>query len=60
MAESGLPLVSCPGTIAGIDLIGNQLIEVNVTSPTGLREIEALSDGHHAAAALELGERPPR
>lgn len=28
---------------AGIDVIGGQLTEVNVTSPTGIREIDALS-----------------
>jgi glutathione synthase len=41
----------------GIDLIGDQLIEVNVTSPTGLREIEALTAGRHDTAALDFGER---
>lgn len=29
--------------LAGIDVIGDMLIEINVTSPTGIREIEALS-----------------
>ncbi len=28
--------------LAGIDVIGDQLTEVNVTSPTGVREIDAL------------------
>lgn len=34
---------------AGIDIIGNQLIEVNVTSPTGLQELCRFSgeDHHH-------------
>jgi glutathione synthase len=36
LAELGLILV-------GIDVIGEKLTEVNVTSPTGLREIDALS-----------------
>jgi glutathione synthase len=27
----------------GIDVIGDRLTEINVTSPTGLREIDALS-----------------
>jgi glutathione synthase len=36
LAELGLMLV-------GIDVIGEQLTEINVTSPTGLREIDALS-----------------
>jgi len=30
-------------TFVGIDVIGDKLTEVNVTSPTGLREIDALS-----------------
>jgi glutathione synthase len=34
--QHGLPLV-------GIDVIGDRLTEVNVTSPTGIREIDALS-----------------
>ncbi|KJF19157.1 MULTISPECIES: glutathione synthase [unclassified Rhodococcus (in: high G+C Gram-positive bacteria)] len=33
----------------GIDVIGGQLTEVNVTSPTGIREIDALSGTHLAA-----------
>jgi glutathione synthase len=36
--------------LVGIDVIGGQLTEVNVTSPTGLREIDALS-------ATDLGGR---
>jgi glutathione synthase/RimK-type ligase-like ATP-grasp enzyme len=28
--------------LAGIDVIGDHLTEVNVTSPTGVREIDAL------------------
>jgi len=41
---------------AGIDIIGGKLIEVNVTSPTGLRELSRFSgeDFHHRIiAALE-------
>jgi glutathione synthase len=43
--------------LAGLDLIGDRLIEVNVTSPTGFREIEALSGARPAAAVLDLVER---
>ncbi len=47
---------------AGIDVIGGLLTEVNVTSPTGVREIDALSGSHIAddivdwieAACVEL------
>jgi glutathione synthase len=42
--------------LAGLDLIGDRLIEVNVTSPTGIREIEALSEARPAAAVLDLVE----
>ena len=28
----------------GIDIIGNYLTEINVTSPTGLKQINALND----------------
>ena len=35
--------------LAGIDIIGGQLIEVNVTSPTGLQEMSRFdqADYHH-------------
>lgn len=42
---------------AGIDIIGGQLIEVNVTSPTGLQELSRFNseDYHHQViAGLEL------
>jgi len=35
--------------LAGLDVIGNQLTEINVTSPTGFQEITAQS-GHDVAA----------
>jgi glutathione synthase len=41
---------------AGIDVIGERLTEVNITSPTGLRAIEALGGGalgHRVLDALE-------
>ena len=36
----------------GIDVIGGYLTEINVTSPTGLQEIEALGGGELAAAVI--------
>lgn len=42
---------------AGIDIIGNKLIEVNVTSPTGLQEISRFNETdyhHHIIEALEV------
>lgn len=36
----------------GLDVIGDRLTEINVTSPTGLREIDALSGTHLAADIL--------
>ncbi|MCH9765707.1 MAG: glutathione synthase, partial [Alphaproteobacteria bacterium] len=36
---------------AGIDVIGDYLTEINVTSPTGLRQIEAF-DGTNIAAKI--------
>jgi glutathione synthase len=42
----GLPL-------AGIDVIGGRLTEVNVTSPTGLREIELLTDDRPSDRIVE-------
>jgi glutathione synthase len=41
----------------GIDVIGDHLIEVNVTSPTGLREIDALSGGNLAGQVIRGAER---
>ena len=43
--EYGLPLV-------GIDVIGDRLTEVNVTSPTGIREIDALTGSHLASDVI--------
>ena len=33
----------------GIDVIGGYLTEINVTSPTGLQEIDRFNDSHLAA-----------
>jgi glutathione synthase len=37
----------------GIDIIGDRLTEINVTSPTGLRQIDALESVHLAADVLD-------
>jgi glutathione synthase len=43
------PMLAAHGlAFVGIDVIGDYLIEINVTSPTGLREIDALSDTRSA------------
>ena len=41
----------------GIDVIGDRLTEVNVTSPTGVREIDALCGTHLADQVVEHLER---
>ncbi len=41
---------------AGIDVVGAHLTEVNITSPTGVREIEELSGVDLAAATLDAVE----
>ncbi len=40
-------------TFVGIDVIGDYLTEVNVTSPTGLQEINALNDVHLERSVVE-------
>lgn len=42
----------------GLDVIGDYLTEVNVTSPTCLREIEAATGQNHAARLFEALEAP--
>ena len=37
----------------GIDIIGNKLTEINVTSPTGFKEIQRLTDYNLAKLLLE-------
>ncbi|WP_253193973.1 glutathione synthase [Gordonia sp. i37] len=61
------PLLSANGIhFAGIDIIGGMLTEVNVTSPTGIREIDALCgtalgtrviDWADAIVATRMGQR---
>jgi glutathione synthase len=42
---------------AGLDVIGDYLTEINVTSPTGIREIEKLAQVNLATALIECPER---
>ena len=43
--------------LAGIDVIGDRMTEVNVTSPTGLREIDALSGSRLPRLIMERFEQ---
>ena len=43
--------------LVGIDVIGGRLTEINVTSPTGVRHIEALEHRNVAAPILDCFER---
>jgi glutathione synthase len=52
------PVLRDAGVIfAGIDVIGDYLTEVNVTSPTGMREIDAQFDLNTAAIMFDAIER---
>jgi glutathione synthase len=45
----------------GLDVIGGRLTELNITSPTGIRHLDALSPGtSHAAPVIEWVERRAR
>ena len=51
------PLLREQGLVfAGIDVIGGLVTEVNVTSPTGIREIDALTGSHLAADVIAWAE----
>ncbi|MFY0527163.1 glutathione synthase [Archangium gephyra] len=50
LQERGLYLV-------GIDVIGDWLTEVNVTSPTGIAEIDTLDNTHVEARVIDVAER---
>jgi glutathione synthase len=43
--------------LAGADLIGRRISEVNITSPTGLRSLETLEGNDYASPIIELVER---
>ncbi len=52
-AEVG-PLLAADGLrLVGLDLIGEHLTEVNVTSPTGMREVERLTGTSPARVVME-------
>lgn len=52
------PLLAEYGQIlVGLDVIGGRLTEINVTSPTGIRHIDALYGGNAAAPVLDCVER---
>lgn len=44
----------------GIDVIGGRLTEVNVTSPTGIQEIDALEGVHLEVLVIDAAERRAR
>ena len=49
IAETVGPVLKDKGiTFAGLDIIGDKLIEINITSPTGLRELAKLTDNDPA------------
>ena len=56
-ARVGPALVEQGILFAGLDVIGGWLTEVNVTSPTGVREINALDGVTLEAAVLDVVER---
>jgi glutathione synthase len=37
----------------GLDVIGGRLTEINITSPTGIRHLDRLTGGNHAAPLLD-------
>jgi glutathione synthase len=46
---------------AGIDVIGDYLTEINVTSPTGIRELDAAFDLNIAGTTFDaIGKRMAR
>jgi len=55
--QVGPKLVSRGVMFAGLDVIGDFLTEVNVTSPTGIREIHKLADVNLAAALMDSIEQ---
>lgn len=52
------PMLESYGQIlVGLDVIGGKLTEINITSPTGIRHIEALEQRNTAAPILDCFER---
>lgn len=58
IAETLAPVLKAAGLfLVGLDVIGDYLTEINVTSPTGMREIAAQSDCDVAALVVDALER---
>lgn len=50
-------LVAHGQIFAGVDVIGGRLTEINITSPTGLRHLDAVQGGTSAAPVLDAVEK---
>ena len=46
--------------LVGLDVIGGRLTEINLTSPTGIRHLDKLTGGNHAAPVIEWIETRAR
>ena len=58
IAETLAPRLRADGlTFVGLDIIGDYLTEINVTSPTGVQEIDALDGVHLEGAVINYVER---
>jgi glutathione synthase len=52
------PMLERHGQVfVGLDVIGDRLTEINITSPTGIRHMDRLTGGNHAAPVLDWIER---
>lgn len=61
IAETLAPVLKAQGLfLVGLDVIGDYLTEINVTSPTGMQEIAAQSDCDVAAMVVDALERRSR
>jgi glutathione synthase len=50
-------LTSYGQIFVGLDVIGGMLTEINITSPTGIRHLDALENRNAAAPVIECLER---
>ena len=58
IAETLAPRLRADGLVfVGLDVIGEYLTEINVTSPTGVQEIDALNGAHIEAEVIDFVER---
>ena len=58
IAETIAPRLRADGLIfVGLDIIGGYLTEINVTSPTGVQEINALNGAHLEGEVIDFVER---